>query len=373
MKKRFAGAMAGILMGISAAAAAATVEQEVESRVEALRNIKAGQSGEIVRGYNAQMDETWKYFSANRDAALPVLRRKLAAEIARPSPDFLVLLDVGHYLQNKGEPGDRELVANALFRVDPKAAIVRDNQQQLFYYTHRLADSGDPRVLPFMRAAFLEQPVTVAVPQHAMTLNSALACVFLYGLAGKAGEAQLRSALDDPKLNRTALEVLIWVGSFESRPAVEALLRRQTDYDTFVRGAAFLMTQGGPEGRDFLLALKPEALAPKVRTYLEQARPDIAKVDFPLQREQIAGIPGDTKLPDTEIRARLDAMAANAGRDEKTAPVAILDSGIPPAELIARLENVRRVTFQRISDEALSDVKINNALVNALRYRKAKP
>ena len=38
--------------------------------------------------------------------------------------------------------------------------------------------------------------------------------------------------------------------------------------------------------------------------------------------------------------------------------------------LIGQLEGIRARTFYRISDEALSDVEITNAVLNGLRYRR---
>jgi hypothetical protein len=62
-------------------------------------------------------------------------------------------------------------------------------------------------------------------------------------------------------------------------------------------------------------------------------------------------------------------MIAHYGRDDRTNPVAILDSGLESDFLITQLLNVRSRTLYRLSDEALDDVAVTNALINGLRYR----
>jgi hypothetical protein len=62
-------------------------------------------------------------------------------------------------------------------------------------------------------------------------------------------------------------------------------------------------------------------------------------------------------------------MIAHFGRDDRTNPVAILDSNLESGFLITRLLEVRSHTLFRLSDEALDDVLVTNALINALRYR----
>jgi hypothetical protein len=75
---------------------------------------------------------------------------------------------------------------------------------------------------------------------------------------------------------------------------------------------------------------------------------------------------------DARIRvrgSRIDTMIENFGEDERTSPLAILDSGLGADSLIASLLRVRSRSLYRLSDEALSDVEVTNRIVNALRYR----
>jgi hypothetical protein len=63
-------------------------------------------------------------------------------------------------------------------------------------------------------------------------------------------------------------------------------------------------------------------------------------------------------------------MIGNFGKDDRTSPLAILDSGLPGNFLIAQLLEARHRSLYRLSDEALSDLQAKNALINGLRYRK---
>ena len=71
-----------------------------------------------------------------------------------------------------------------------------------------------------------------------------------------------------------------------------------------------------------------------------------------------------------ELKDALSAMYRNYGGDDKTSARAILACGLPRAYLTAELSRIRTKMLFRVSDEALSDVKITNALLNALYYRQ---
>ncbi|MGZ5763539.1 MAG: hypothetical protein ACXWHZ_09625 [Usitatibacter sp.] len=364
-------ALAGLLLTIAMPALAASVEEEVGRRVDMIRAVKAGQSREVTEKYNKDMDEAWRYFEANKPAALPILRRKLSEEIRAANPSQLVLLDIGHFLYRAGTEADAPLAREALFRLDPTTDIVRWNRQDLFYLAHRAARDHDARVLSLIERAFLrDDKAAIAVPQHAMTLSATLASAFLYGVYGPDAEAALRAALADPALALRAIEVLVWTGSPDSVPAVGQAMRARGDYETFIRGVSFMMLVGGPQGRDFLLALDPAAFDTKSREYFARVKAEVAAANYEKMRGAFAGFPGDARLDGEEIRARLSAMIANAGRDDRTAPQAFLESDLPTSFLIGQLQRVRQSTFQRISDEALTDVKITNALMTALRYKE---
>lgn len=345
------------------------VERRVRAHVEAIRAVKPVKDPEEMKRFNTRMDEAWAYFNAHRDVSVPILLRTVAAELkARPRND-LVLLDAGYFLYLHGGTAERDIARTALFAVDPAAEIVRWNGRELFGFTHAVAVEGDPRLLAWLDRAFLRGTVTAFIPQHALQLDETLVCVFLYGVHGRDSEVHLAALLSDPSVARRALEVLIWLGSPESDKAVEAFMRAHGDYASFTRAAAFLMRLGGPAGRSAMLAVNRERLEPAARSYYDKIRPAVEAVTYEAIRKPLREIPGEARLDDAEVRRRLTAMIANDGRDDRTSPLAVLDSGLPRAFLVEELRKVRQAALHRISDEALTDVEVTNALINALHYR----
>jgi hypothetical protein len=112
-----------------------------------------------------------------------------------------------------------------------------------------------------------------------------------------------------------------------------------------------------------------ERLEPAARSYYDKIRPALEAVTYEAIRKPLQEIPGDARLDDAEVRRRLAAMIANDGRDDHTSPLAILDSGLQRGYLVEELRKVRQAALHRISDEALTDVEVTNALINALHYR----
>jgi hypothetical protein len=372
MRRQAAWTLALALALVATPSWGAPVDEEVGARIEALRKITPGQPAEVVKGYNAQMDAAWNYFDANRAAALPVIRRKLAAELDSALPSQMVLLDIGYYLVARGDPTDVSLATKALLRVDPAAAIVSENQQQLFYLSHRVAANvEDDRLADFLHRAFLARKVEAFVPQHAMTLDATLTCVFVYGLQGKRGEAQLRRALSDPAVRLRALEALVWVGSSESVDAVVQAMSPPSGHEAFIRGVAFMMMTAGPRGREALLAMNADKLDPESRKYFDQVSPDIRATTYAQIRQAVQGIPGDRNLSPAVVRERLVEMVREGRQDRRTSPGAILDANVPAKEVVSALEKFRQAALRRVSDEALSEVKLANAIINAVQYREA--
>jgi len=360
----------GVILGCSLqGAAAATLESETIARLNEIRAIRAGATAEAYDTYNKQMDAAWQFFGANKAHVMPILTRELKAEVAKDQPSDLVLLDVGFFVHANGDPAAKSVARDALFRVNPGAPIVLANWKELFEFTHATAEERDPRVLALIDRAFLLSDEEVVIAQHALTLDGTLVCVFLYGAYGADAEPVLREKLRDKAVAKRALELLAWLGSPESVPAVGDALSASPNFDTLARVTSFMMQSAGPAGRDFMLALAPDKLDERSRQYLTKVRPSVQGVSVQTLRRPFEGIPGDKHLSDAEVKARLGAMIANFGKDDRTSPLAILDSGLSADFLIAELQKVRSQTLFRLSDEALSDVEVTNALINALRYR----
>jgi hypothetical protein len=369
-RSALAAPLIGLLaLSISGITRAATIEQETLNRIEQIRAIKSGQSGQTMETYNRRMDDAWKFYASHKPEILPILRAQLGVEIARKEPSDLVLLDVGLFVHaNDGAEG-RALARDALFRLNPHAEIINENFKELFEFAHAAGEDRDGRILDFLDKNFLPTQQTIFIPQHALKLDGTLMCIFLYGAFGTDAEGHLRSKLQDPTVAKRVLEVLGWLGSPGSLPEVGNTLTAAPGYETFARVTSFMMQVGGPAGREFMLKVDPNKLDPQSREYLAKIRPAIEGMSFEAIRSSLAKVPGDQKLSPTEMKSRLDAMIANYGQDDRTSPVAVLDSGLSSDVLIPSLLKVRSRALFRLSDEALSDVEATNTIVNGLRYR----
>jgi hypothetical protein len=357
------------ILAIAAPAAGATLEQETASRIEQIRAIKAGQSEATWATYNKEMDAAWQFYSSHKPEILPILSDRLKAEIAREQPSDLVLLDVGLFLHDNDGAEGKALARESLFRLNPRAPIINENWKELFELVHAAADDQDSRVLDFVDRNFLTSDQKIFIPEHSLELDGTLVCVFLYGTYGADAESHLRAKLQDRSVAKRALELLVWLGSPDSVRQVGDALSASPGYETFSRVTAFMMQVAGPAGKDFMLKVEPTTLDSQSREYLMKVRPAIQAMSFQTIRTSFAQSPGDKKLSDTEMKSRIEAMTANDGKDERTSPVAILDSGLSSDFLISSLLKARSRALYRLSDEALSDVEATNAIVNGLRYR----
>jgi hypothetical protein len=358
-----------LAVAVVTGASAATLEQETAVRIEQIRGIKAGQSTETIATYNQQMNAAWQFYLSHKPQILPVLRGQLKAEMAREQPSDLVLLDVGSFLhENDGTEG-KALAREALFRLNTQSAVIGENHKGLFELAHAAAEDHDLRVLGLTDASFLKSDERIFIPQHALQLDGTLVCVFLYGAYGLDAEGHLRAKLSDPAVAKRVLEVLGWLGTPDSLHQVGGTLVDSPSYETLARVTSFMMQVAGPGGREFMLKVDPQGLEPKAREYLLKVRAAIQAASFDVIRDSFSGFPGDKKLPSGEVQSRLEAMIANDGKDDRTSPLAFLDSGVGSDTLISSLLKVRAHTLYRLSDEALSDVQVTNTLINGLRYR----
>jgi len=344
-------------------------QRQALAHVERMRGITAARNADEARKYNAWLEEAWKFFLANPRDAVPVLRRELAAEMARKPRNDFMLLDLGYFLHEHGEAADRAPARDALLALDPAAPVMRFNEQELFEFTHAAASDGDGRVLDFIDRAFLRTPRKLQLPDG-VALDATGACVVLYGSYGKAAEAHLRRLLGDRAVRQRVLEVLIWIGTPESNPDVRsALLASAQDYETFVRAATFLIRTGGPQGRFFLLGVDPKMLAPRTREYYNRIRKGVQETSFETLAKAF-----DTetrvRIPDEELKRRMGAMTSGYGSGERVPPEAIVRSSLPRALLIEQLLRAREASLRRLTGSSLGDVRVTDALLNALYYRE---
>jgi hypothetical protein len=350
--------------------AATTVEQQALAHVANLKAIRPNQPAATIETYNKQMDAAWKFFQSNKAQVLPVLQAELTTELARAQPNDLVLLDIGMFVYSNGGAEGRKAGIDALLKLNPQSPLVVENFKELFDFTYAAARDHDPRVLPVIASVFLPSNQELFVPQHALRLDGTLACVFLYGAYGPESESIVRQKLADKALIKRVLEILVWLGSPASFPQVRNAVIGSKDYETVVRATAYMMQAAGPEGRNFMLGLDANRLDTQSQQYLAKVLPAVRSTSFESARNSLAELPGDTALTDSEVASRLRAMLQNFGKDDRTSPLAILNSGLSTEMLIQNLIQIRSRTLHRLSDEALSDVEVTNYVINALRYRK---
>jgi hypothetical protein len=354
----------------SPASDAAAIEKQTLAYVERLRAIKPATDAKSAEQYNRQLEEAWKFFVAKpRDVSL-LLRRQLALELKTTARNDFILLDLGYFLYIHGEPADKEIARTALFALNPRAEIMRFNQQELFEFAHAVASDGDDRVLPLIDAAFLRERVTIRVAGRGITLDETAVCVFLYGAYGPGAEAHLRRLLADKALARKVLDILIWIGSPESNADARHAMSA-ADPEIFVRAATFLMTMGGPQGRWLVLGVSPRELDARSREYHVKVRKLAEETTFKELRNRLgAGDEEAERMSDEDLKKRIAAMNAGYGRDMRVSPAAILDSGLPREFLIEQLTRTRGVLLRRAAAGVPADVQRTNALINALRYRE---
>jgi len=347
-----------------AAAPAPATEADVLSRLAQIRGLQLPANDAARQEQNRRRDNAWRYFGDNKPVALPVLRRELAAELLKPQPNQMLLLDAGHFLQRQGEPKDQPQAMQALLAIDADAPLVQASAEQLFRFVHAAAASRNERLFPMMDKAFIKGKVTVFVPQHGFTVDEASAAATIYGQYGVKGEAHLRTLLGDSSVTNKVLEVLIAIGSPDSVPAVAALLS-SPDQETFARAATFLARAGGPQGREALLAVDVSKLEGKQREFLGPVLPQLKQSSF----EKMRGARSETPVSDQEVRRRLQSLYERYGQHDDLQASDILYSTLPKQFLIDEMTRIRERTFLRVNDEALADLELTNSVLNTLRYR----
>lgn len=380
MAARLTALALGAVIVLGGQATAAPGEQDIAARLAAMRAMPAAADDKAAAEQRRELDNTWRYFGDNKTAALPVLRRQLAAELRQPKPSQLVLLDVGYFLRALGEPSDKALSNQALLAIDTESPLVTAQGAQLFRFAHAAAQDKDARLLPLIDRAFLRKKVNVLIPQHGYVLDETSVCIYLYGLFGSAAEAHLRGLLGDPAVNKRALEVLMWVGSPDSVAAVAPLLGT-SDPDLFARAATFMLRAGGPEGRAELQKIDPRKFEGKQRELAFEMYSQARDMNFESLAVQLSEAPqtpssasnATTRKPrridEATTRAALNEIYENYGRYQDVQPADLVQSQMPVQELMQQLLRIRERSYLRVSGEALTEIDLTNTLINTLRYR----
>ena len=339
------------------AATDAATAAAITSRIAEIRAMPPAANAAAAGAQRHELDAAWRFFGDYREDAVPLLRRELAAELRASRPSQQLLLDAAYFLVAYGAESDRALAMQAALAIQPDAAL---DGPQLFRLMHAVAAGRDARLLPLIDRAFLRKAVSVPLPQQGSMIDENGVRVLLYGRFGKAGERHLASQLNDRDLVKPALDVLSLTGSPDSVPAVAPLLQ-SADMEVFTRAVNVLLRAGGPQGRDALLALKPQGLAKEAVEFFAPIRQQLA--------QQPAPQAGKGTVTDAEVRRQLDALEAANGRYEGIDPAAIAQSRLPRHELLERLARIRELSCARVTNEALADIETTSALLNAVYYR----
>ena len=355
MKRVLAAALASA--AFAAYAGDAATDAALSARIAQIRAMPAAANAAAAGAQRRELDAAWRFFGDYRDDAIPLLRRELAAELRSARPSQQLLLDAACFLVAYGAEADRPLAAQAALAINPEAAL---DGPQLFRLMHSAAAGQDARLLPLIDRAFLRKAVTVPLPQQGSVIDETGVRALLYGRFGAAGERHLATLLRDPALVKPVLDALQLVGSPASVPAVEPLLQ-SADMEVFTRAVNFLVRAGGPQGRQALLAIKPQGMSKEAAQFFAPMRQQLAQQPVPEA--------GKGALADAEVRRLLDTLETNGGRYEGIDPVAIVQSRLPKNELLERLARIRERSFARATNEALTDIDTTSALLNAISYR----
>jgi hypothetical protein len=343
--------------GAASMTADAAVSAAILSRIAQIRAMPAAANAAAAGAQRRELDAAWRFFGDYREDAVPLLRRELAAELRTARPSQQLLLDAAFFLVSYGAESDKPLALQAALAIRPDAVL---DGPQLFRLLHAVAATRDTRLLPLLDRAFLRNAVSLPLPQLGSTIDENGVRVLLYGRFGAAGEKHLAAQLRERELAKAVLDVLLLTGSPDSVPAVEPLLQ-SADMEIFSRAVNFLMRAGGPQGRQVLLAFKPQGISKEAFEFFGPIRQQLA--------QQPAPQAGKGQTPDSEVRRQLDALEANNGRYDGMDPAAIVQSRLPKAELLERLTRIRERSYARVTNEALSDIETTSALLNAVQYR----
>jgi hypothetical protein len=346
-------------------------EETIKKHLDYIRSLDSFDPADSETIYS-NLNRIWKDFKKIQRSVLPVLDQELKKELLEENPAQYFLLDIAYHIAVTDLENNYETVFKALKRINPQANIIRYNFQQLFRLFRFFARRQEKRILPLIPAVFFKDTdQKIFIPQHSLTLSPVLASAFLYGPYGPEGESHFLEFLTKNKeCKLEALELLHWIGSSKSIGTVKDIFETNTDLDTFARCASFLIQMGGKKGKDILSSVQIENYDDKSKRYFEEVQSSLLSVSFKQYVSKFAGSSGDATLTGEEVKKRLAVMFKNYGVDRKINPLAILNSDLPAEYLISELIKIRSRMFHRLSDEGLSDIKVTNALINALQYRQ---
>lgn len=352
----------------------AVSEAEILQQIGSLRGIQPTKNKKKLAELNARMDTAWHFLEAHKIESAPLVARELAKALDETTVDQFLALDLGNLILSlQGKEGEG-LAVKALGKIDPKAAIIQWNFKELFDFAHKLAELGSPEVLAQIDRIFLPgtDKLEFFHAPHLVRLSPTDLCVLLYGVTGAKVEAHLLQRLaDSPAARQRVLEVLCQLGSEKSVGGVKQAMLSAGDYETFSRGLKFMMTLGGPAGKEAVLGFDPKPLDAKARAYHSRILPEVKKVSPKALKDALRQLDtvGSGKAPDDqELKARLKKMYDNYGVDTETTPSAITASKLPREFLLEQLKQIRSRMCHRKDNHALEDLDVTNLIINTLQF-----
>lgn len=355
----------------------ASFRDAVAAAIQSMRGVHIeGQSQTQIRALNDRLDRAWDTIRRAGPGATPMLRTALSAELEkRGKPDSFFLLDVSDLLHATDPQKSEDLVVDALSRLDLDDPTMLANTERHFRLVYELARSGHEAVLPALLPFLSAHKAETFVPQHALKLDGTLMCVFLFGTYGPAAEDTLFERLKTQQAERSRiLDVLDWVGTAKVLEPVSELYKTESSSDILKRSFVVLIRHGGERARKFLLETPVTDKERAFQEYYASVRLDL---EAPIYENAACELRGDTRKEPRGLltRADLDALfqkwESNYGKEEGASPLQVLNSA--GAADAARFVHIRSLMLHRLSDEALSDVRITSALISGLEAKADAP
>ena len=352
----------------------AVSEAEILQQIGNLRGIQPTKDKKKLAELNTRMDAAWHFLEAHKKESAPLVARELAKALDEATVDQFLALDLGNLILSvQGKEGEA-LALKSLGKIDPKAEIIQWNFKELFDFTHALAELGSSEVLAQIDRIFLPgtDKLEFFSAPHVVKFSPVDLCVLLYGVTGAKAEAHLLQRLaDSPTARHRVLEVLCQIGSEQSVGGVKQAMLASGDHETFSRGLTFMMTLGGPAGKDAMLAFDSKPLDAKARAYHSRILPEVKKVSQKTLKDalkQLDSADSAQTLDEQELKARLKKMYDNYGVDNETNPSVIVASKLPREFLLEQLKQIRSRMCHRKNNHTFEDLEVTNLIINALQF-----
>ncbi|MHC4512283.1 MAG: HEAT repeat domain-containing protein [Planctomycetota bacterium] len=345
---RLAGAVFLILVGTGACPAQDEKPADnaaIRDAVRSLRGIHSEKLSEAEQERsNAAINKAWKLLRANKDKAIPALKKELDLLEKKEIRDDFFRLEAASLLYAMAELGEIAAIARAVEDVNPSVSI-----RLSFRLASQCARSQDPRVLPVMCLMLRtnKKSPEMFFPAHSLRVPWPMSLDFTWGPYGPGAcgflTKQLASRNKDVQLS--ALRLLT---TYRHMPALRVCRKWAKGKDKDLRLAALraIGTFAHPHDRDLLVTATrdkdPEirfaaayglyeygdpATAPALRALLGDPDPQV-RMEAIVAVAHVIDFRGGIALASrldvskdgrekTTIQRMIDSLAKDAGADKK--------------------------------------------------------